>query len=301
MEHGASAIVVLTIIPVFNGERTIARAIDSAIAQDLCFSEIIVIDDGSTDCTSSILDRYRHQIRIVRQPNKGAAAARNAGARRASGKYLAFLDADDEWLPDKLRLCVGALECAPSAAVAYSDIFTTDADGRRILHRRITGSPSLDDLLNHGFALFPSAIVVRREVFERCDGFPEEFSGAGFEDIFAALRFREHGEFVHIARPLVFYDDAGPSVLAVKYAQGHPVFVRLVSERYGNRGRNLILDVSESYASFLLGAAKDNIRARKFALALSRMLKAMAISPTCVARTILRNIGGSSASMSRLV
>ncbi len=92
------------IIPAFNSVATLARAIESARAQTLSAHEIIVVDDGSTDSTASVAESFGDTVRLLRQSNCGVAAARNAGARAATGEWLAFLDADDWYHPDRLRL-----------------------------------------------------------------------------------------------------------------------------------------------------------------------------------------------------
>ena len=108
---------VSAIVPVFNGESTIAAAIDSVLNQNFDATEVIVINDGSTDGTALILRSYGSKIRVIEQSNRGVSAARNAGAAIARGEYLAFLDADDEWLPGKLAKAILALDrnAAPQA------------------------------------------------------------------------------------------------------------------------------------------------------------------------------------------
>ncbi len=90
------------IIPVFNGEAFLGEALASVFAQTLLPAEVIVVDDGSTDGTRDVVDRFGERIRYVYQDNKGPAAARNKGIALATGSLLAFLDADDLWLPQKL-------------------------------------------------------------------------------------------------------------------------------------------------------------------------------------------------------
>ena len=91
------------IVPVYNGERYLREALDSIAAQTHRVIEIIVVDDGSTDGSAAIVARYPARIRLYAQPNAGPAAARNRGIRDARGAYLAFLDADDVWHPEKLE------------------------------------------------------------------------------------------------------------------------------------------------------------------------------------------------------
>ena len=95
------------VIPSYNRVGTVTRAIDSVLAQTYPHFEIIVVDDGSTDNTSDMLnERYRDRVRLVRQPNMGPAAARNAGVAAARYDLVAFLDSDDYWLPRKLEVQV---------------------------------------------------------------------------------------------------------------------------------------------------------------------------------------------------
>lgn len=95
---------VSVIIPVYQSSRTIGEALDSVLSQSIPVKEIIVIDDGSTDNLDEILGPYENKILHLKQENSGASAARNNGIRHATGDIVAFLDADDFWLPDKLAL-----------------------------------------------------------------------------------------------------------------------------------------------------------------------------------------------------
>jgi glycosyltransferase involved in cell wall biosynthesis len=276
------AVKVSIIIPVYNAELTIARAINSVLNQGFDSREVIAVDDGSTDRSFSILQTYGEEIRILRQANRGAAAARNTGAKAAAGEYLAFLDADDAWLPGKLQVCVDAMDASPCAVVAYSDM--VDIDGNRL--RPISGSPSLDELLStpRPFALSPSAMVVQRKAFARCEDLSRDFActGAGFEDTFGALVLREQGEFVHVPEPLVVYYGSPSSVLVSKYQKGYAVFQRVVKRRYGRRGRRIRFVMRQYYSSLWLVAALEEVRKKRFPLALYNLLRATTVSPIYV-------------------
>ena len=113
----AAAPLVSAIVPVYNGERFLRAALDSALAQTCQDIEIIVIDDGSKDSSGAIADEYaaRHpgKFVVIHQPNGGLVVARNAGLAVARGRYVALLDADDEWLPHHLAASVEVLEKSP--------------------------------------------------------------------------------------------------------------------------------------------------------------------------------------------
>ena len=125
---------VSVITPVFNGERFIAEAIDSVLAQTLRDWELIVVDDGSTDATPVILAGFADpRIRVIRQENGGEACARNTALDAATGKFIAFLDADDLYLPDGLAAMVGFLEGHPQFDVVYSDGIMCDQDKKPLM------------------------------------------------------------------------------------------------------------------------------------------------------------------------
>ena len=138
---------VSVVIPVYNGARTIGRALESVFGQTFRDFEIIVVNDGSTDDTASVLAGYGDRIQVVSQSNRGVSAARNAGLRVSVGEYLVFLDDDDEWMPDMRGVPLG------------QDVRPADAE-----------SPTMKELLARPWNVVPSQFVVRRDVFERCGG-----------------------------------------------------------------------------------------------------------------------------------
>jgi glycosyltransferase involved in cell wall biosynthesis len=117
------------IIPTYNGEKYISQAINSVLAQTYKDYEIIVVDDGSTDATWQILGTYGQKIRTFSKPNGGPGSARNLGIRNAAGSYLAFLDQDDEWLPDRLAAEVDILDKRPEVALVFADANICSAEG----------------------------------------------------------------------------------------------------------------------------------------------------------------------------
>src|SRR3990170_3473675 len=120
---------VSVIIPAYNSARFLPEAIESVLAQTYKDYGIIVIDDGSTDNTKETLEPYFDKIKYIYQQNQGAASARNTAIRHSQGEYIAFLDADDVWLPEKLHIQVEYLNNNPGIAMVYSPSVTISEDG----------------------------------------------------------------------------------------------------------------------------------------------------------------------------
>lgn len=118
------------IIPTYNRAQLVCDAINSVLEQDVkgCKLEIIVVDDGSTDETFQMVSTFGEKVKYIYQTNKGVGAARNRGIKEATGEWLAFLDSDDRWLPDKLSLQFKVLECFPKYKAVYSNFYTTEDD-----------------------------------------------------------------------------------------------------------------------------------------------------------------------------
>ena len=121
---------VSVVIPTYNRAPLVARAIDSALAAIEPGDEIIVVDDGSTDETPQILARYGDPVRSLRVRNRGAGSARNVGIREARNPLVAFLDSDDEWMPDHLVLHRRVMQAHPDVMCSFSDFAVRDPAGR---------------------------------------------------------------------------------------------------------------------------------------------------------------------------
>lgn len=124
------------IVPAFNAATTICAAVRSALSQTQTDLEVIVVDDGSTDGTTDIVERIADpRVGVVPQSNRGPSAARNAGAAAARGTYLSFLDSDDLWLPRYLELAARALESVDRAGFAYTDAYAFDGRTGKVRRR----------------------------------------------------------------------------------------------------------------------------------------------------------------------
>jgi glycosyltransferase involved in cell wall biosynthesis len=193
---------VSVVIPVFNRSVTILRTIESVLSQTYPNVEAIVVDDGSTDSTRALVEGLSHpKIRLIaHQRNQGAAASRNTGMRAAEGEYLAFLDSDDEWLPDKLSVQIALLESlSPEWGMSCSAFYLVAAGSQ---HMTIGHAPA--DLFMHLLStcdLGPgSTLVVKRGCIDKVGGFDEEFER--LEDWDWLLRLAKYYRLAYVRRPL---------------------------------------------------------------------------------------------------
>jgi len=171
------ASLVSVVIPTYNRWPMLREAIGSVLDQSYKGFELIVVDDGSEDGTVQKLMRYSSVLRVVFQPRRGVAAARNLAVRHSSGRYLAFLDSDDLWQPKKLETQVAFMEMHPQVQVCQTDEIWI-RNGVRVnpkkRHRKPSGEifrASLDLCL-----VSPSAVMITRELFEKVGGFDEAFT-----------------------------------------------------------------------------------------------------------------------------
>jgi glycosyltransferase involved in cell wall biosynthesis len=191
MTEPAPAPTVSVVIPAYNVAWCVRKAIDSVLAQDWRDLEIIVVDDGSTDDTATVLAGYGDAIRVVAQPNGGMSNARNAGIRAARGEFIAFLDADDWWLPTKLSRQVRLMRDQPEVGFCSCAARVEHMDGSLA---NLWGCPgpqaSMLAYLFQGGASVPgscSAVLARRELVIAAGAFDESLRGAEDPDLWIRL------------------------------------------------------------------------------------------------------------------
>lgn len=185
---------VTVVIPAYNAAEFVAEAIDSALAQTHRDVQVTVVDDGSTDATPAILAGYGSRIAVVRQPNRGPAAARNRAIRDADGALVALLDADDRWEESFLAQGVARLAaCDASVVGAFSGWVLVDRAGHEIPDQRIVPADpvGLRDLVL-GNRFHPSTLVLRRRAVLDAGGFDEDVP-IGVEDYDLWLRLAVGG------------------------------------------------------------------------------------------------------------
>ena len=200
---------VSVIIPAYNASRFIRETLESVLAQSYRDFEVVVVDDGSTDATRELVESFAQRVaqppsavRCIRQANAGPSAARNRGIREARGTLIAFVDADDLWLPEKLAEQVPLFDDAGRVGLVYCHAERMAADGQPL------PTPHPPKPTGHVLAGFlvrnhcpTSAAVLRRECFDRCGFFPEDMIWA--EDWHLWLRVARHYEFAAVERVLV--------------------------------------------------------------------------------------------------
>lgn len=192
---------VSVVIPAYNAERTLRDTVASALAQTLDDLEILVVDDGSHDGTAAVAGAFDKRVRCLSTPNRGVSRARNTGIETARGRYVAFLDADDQWEPDKLRRQVEVLEADPDVGASYTGIRRVDDALRTTGQTQAVPYPDLcQALLLYSGVVNMSSSVVRRSVAPLFD---PRFSQCADWDYF--LRLSRLTRFAAISEALVLY------------------------------------------------------------------------------------------------
>lgn len=228
------------VIPVRNGLPDVLEALESVFAQQSPCAEVVVVDDASTDGTAEAVERrFGDRVTFVRGRFDGAAAARNAGWRAARAPWIAFLDADDVWRPEKLAVMGERCAAVPDAIWGFSDGAFRAFDGPEApswfalwadVPDEWSGSP-LAALFEVNFVL-TSSVVVRRDALEAEGGFDESLSHA--EDVDLWIRLARRGRATASARPLVRYQHRAGGLTRQVEARlngGATLFSRLAADR----------------------------------------------------------------------
>lgn len=206
-----------TVIPLFDKAPTIQRALDSVLAQAFPPTEILVVNDGSTDGGDRIARRLGDpRVRVIDEPNRGVSAARNAGLRAAAEPFVAFLDADDRWRPEFLGRMRDLIERHPGGVLYGAGFVTVEQGaikryhgiGRSATDRRPAGVVDFFLERLHDFPLHASTTVVAREAALALGGFPEGVTHA--EDHLFWAKLALAGPVVLTPEPLAEYDVAVP-------------------------------------------------------------------------------------------
>jgi glycosyltransferase involved in cell wall biosynthesis len=248
---------VSVVIPAFNRAPCVAQAVNSVLAQTFKSFEIVAVDDGSTDGTAEVLEKFGAAVRLLRQQNRGVAAARNCGIRAARGKWVAFLDSDDRWHPEKLECQMAVLE-KYGARICFGRSITTEGELLCDIEfvpavLREPGVFYVEEAadavcLAPRHPLIPT-MVVEKQLLERVGLFDESFHTA--EDAELIFRLSFQSGFAYVDRPLatIFEHSANSLTFSVKLesmARRNQSYLRLLAEMYWR-----LLDVSPQKAALL--------------------------------------------------
>jgi glycosyltransferase involved in cell wall biosynthesis len=211
---------VTVVIPAYNADRYIAATLDSVLNQTFSNFEAIVVDDGSVDRTVEIIKDYvakDARIHLVVSPvNQGVSNARNLGLRKAEGEWIAFLDADDLWLPRKLELHVRHLKANPDLGLSFAQVEYMSSDGRKsgkVANLRLKQIKP-QHLYYENLTCTPSNLVARRSTLEQVGGFERDLRG--FEDMDLCLRISCAGWQVEGLKQVLVYYRTHPSGISAQ-------------------------------------------------------------------------------------
>jgi len=198
---------VSVVIPAFNAETTIRTALESVLYQTSPPFECVVVDDGSTDQTQDIVNEFGSRVRSIKQSNRGVSAARNSGISAARGTYVAFLDADDVWLQEKLSCQLDLIRQNHELAMVYSGYHLVSHDLAQVLKTVVPSAPA--DVIRATFTMEgpPAGIaftgLVSRDALSEVGGFDESLSTSADADL--VCRVASRYEVAAVYTPLVLY------------------------------------------------------------------------------------------------
>lgn len=226
-------------MPVYNADRYLARAVDSILGQSFPDFELICVDDGSTDRSSAILDRFARQdgrLKVVRRGNTGIVGALNDGLATAAGRFIARMDADDISLPDRLRLQVAHLEAHPLSVIVGSAARAIDSDDDPIADMAAPETHEQIEtqlLAGNSLALVHPSVCIRTDALRRIGGYRPSTS----EDLDMFLRICEVGRAANLSDVLLLYRQHLQSLTTlVKFEERLQNRETVLREAYARRG-----------------------------------------------------------------
>jgi len=220
---------VSVIIPTYNRAAYLQKALQSVKEQTYQTLEIIIIDDGSVDDTRKMLENYGGELHYFYQENRGISGARNAGIRRAHGEYIAFLDSDDFWLPDKTEQQLAIFKQHPEYGLVASRCASIRLDGSyREKNRPGRSGWVLEDLFKANF-IRTSAAMVKQECFKNIGLFDEDLKECEEYDLW--LRIAAHYPMGFINKSLAVYVD-NPDGVSTDSLTGRLYRLRVLEKKY---------------------------------------------------------------------
>lgn len=234
---------VSVVIPVYNGARFLAAAIESVLTQSHQPIELILVDDGSTDDSPKVIDSYGARVVTIRQKNEGVGRARNAGILCARGDFVAFLDQDDWWTPEKVEkqvrvfLSDDRIGLVHTGVSHYDEVTAAFAEPFVPNWRRAELIGNCYDQLLLGNFIYNSSVMVRRSVLNAVGGFDTEICGNTVQDYDLWLRFAQQSTFACLPEELLVFR-LHPEQGTWKRRQMLTQELRLVERRTDDRVRS---------------------------------------------------------------
>lgn len=225
MVQDKSSVQFSVVIPAYNAIGKIEETLESIFTQSQSANEIIVVDDGSTDATATLLGQYSPKLKVIRQDNAGPGVARNTGVAAATCEWVAFCDADDIWHPSKLEIQADTIASDKSLNLLFSNVLfekNGSYQGTAVATEDVVDADAIIRLLGKE-VLFPSTTVVKRSKFEEVGGFHKDFRVG--EDIDLMLRLLPRCSSLFWGEPLVT----------------HRIFANSLSRSQGNEKGNLYI------------------------------------------------------------
>lgn len=281
---------VTVIVPAYNAAPFLQVTLQSLQQQTVQPTQVILVDDGSTDDTAAIAER--HGATVIRQKQRGPGAARNRGLAEATTEFVAFLDADDWYVPDKLERCVTTLTDLNAASIATDAWIVRDdrVEGRKNQQRVVPTALTLELLLRDN-PIVCSTVVARRAAVLEAGGFDEDPALVATEDFDLWLRMAKREPFAYLPQPLTFYRvHAGSLSANSRFLRGIDRIMEKVAQEHTGEVHFLNLvkarraDVRLDLAWDLLGAGRKQ-EARQLiaeATGMARSWKALRMRLRCL-------------------
>ena len=287
---------VTVIIPCFNSDAHIKETVDSVLSQTYGNVELIVVDDGSTDRTASIVGEYGPKARLIRQQNRGVCSARNNGLNAATGEFVCFMDHDDYWYPEKLARQIRAFSEHPEAGAVYTSFLVWNADEQGVFPAPESFcqesvpdviDPEYSGWIYHKFLMdcwmLTSTAMFRKSSFSLCGGaFDENLPYS--EDWELWLRMSRHVQMIKLMRPSTLYrqhrNQGNRTVRSIDYRTR---LLTASTEKWGlasKDGRHVEKRCFlNQLAAFHAGFALSHVASGSIAIAIKSFTKAWLCSP----------------------
>lgn len=248
------------VIPAYNVEKYISRAIESVLRQSRPADEIIVIDDSSTDKTGEIVRGYGGKVRYIRQENTGVGAARNRGIEEASCEWISFLDSDDEWLVDNLKFQIEVLQNNAELSWVFSNFYNSTGQQQEPAHdiakadALLEGNDYFENFLDcylEGFYISTDSIILKRSLFDEAGLFQTSQKRGEDTDMWLRIAYR-HKQVGYVKQPgSVYHRNVAESL--TKTQKNCDIITEMIDRHFKISAEFNMLDKFKICASHMLG------------------------------------------------